>query len=85
MPTAVKPLSTAVGGCLVLALAVGIGRFLLTPVLPPMMLALELGPRFHAVESSKDAGVPDDRQEDREDPRPKVTHFLHGSGLVGAA
>ena len=38
-----SPWRAALGGCLAMALALGIGRFLLTPLLPPMMEALGLG------------------------------------------
>ena len=35
---------TALGGCLALALAIGVGRFILTPLLPPMMSEIGLSP-----------------------------------------
>ncbi|MEZ5825081.1 MAG: YbfB/YjiJ family MFS transporter [Geminicoccaceae bacterium] len=35
---------TALGGCLVMALAVGVGRFILTPLLPAMMSEIGLSP-----------------------------------------
>ncbi|MCB9942155.1 MAG: YbfB/YjiJ family MFS transporter [Geminicoccaceae bacterium] len=50
MPHAEQPLTSsaswkiALGGCLVMALAIGIGRFLLTPLLPAMMTELGLSP-----------------------------------------
>ena len=36
------PLALAVGGLLALAAAIGIGRFVYTPILPPMVEALQL-------------------------------------------